>query len=506
MPDEPRAPGPTPNTPHRQNTAVTIPDPPTPEDLPASLAGYRIDRILGGGAMSTVYLAHHPSLPQWAALKVIPAERAADPTIRTRFVHEADTTAQLAHPNVVAIYGRGETEDGQLWMAMQYVPGTDAEAALQAGTMTPQRALRIVEQVAQVLDYAHQRSVVHQDIKPSNILLGDHTQPERVLLTDFGAAVTTRTTDPTKGPLVASIAYAAPEVILGEPIDGRADVYSLGCTLFRLLTGHYPFPVEGTVTDTIAAHLRHPAPRPSELLPWADHRLDDVIATALAKDPRQRFATASQLATAAAAAVAQPADTWPRLPLIGSAAHRRALIPAASLVVITIAALVWLLVPGRPNSASDPATSAPAATTSSAPARPGPAELAGMLPAGYPPGTCTPSPLADPTAAAVLSCGPNADPGGPVSATYSLARTPQALQAALQHVIGSAHAVICPGNIRSPGAWRHLATPNVVQGTLMCAIDAAGPVLAWTNDPHLLLVTARSPSLDQLYTWWTAHS
>ena len=107
-----------------------------PSPLPSSIGGYRIDRVLGGGAMSTVYLARDPDLPQGAALKVLPVEMARHPVIRARFLQEGDTTARLGHPNVVASYGRGETEDGQLWIALQYVQGTDAEASLQAGAMT----------------------------------------------------------------------------------------------------------------------------------------------------------------------------------------------------------------------------------------------------------------------------------------------------------------------------------------------------------------------------------
>jgi serine/threonine protein kinase len=129
---------------------VTEPDPPQSSPILSSIAGYRIERVLGGGAMSTVYLANNRDLPQGAALKVLPVELARNPAIRARFLQESVTTARLGHPNVVAVYGRGETSEGQLWIAMQYVKGTDAEAALQAGAMTPMRTLRIVGEVATV--------------------------------------------------------------------------------------------------------------------------------------------------------------------------------------------------------------------------------------------------------------------------------------------------------------------------------------------------------------------
>lgn len=483
---------------------VTTPDlaTPPPPDMPASIAGYRIDRVLGGGAMSTVYLAQHPTLPQWAALKVLHAELAGDPAARARFVHEGDTTAGLGHPNVVALYGRGATEDGQLWIAMQYVDGVDGEAALQSGAMTPARALHIVEEVAKVLDHAHNRGVVHQDVKPSNILLGDYgTEQERVVLSDFGAALTPHSGDPGDSPMVASLAYAAPEVITGGPVDGRSDVYSLGCTLFRLLTGRYPFPVDGSMADTIAAHLRQTPPRPSQFLPAVDSRLDRVISTALAKDPAHRYATAGQLAAAAHAATATPIQPRPRT---ATPTRTRVIAAGATALALIIGVAAWLL---WPTSALGPATPSPiSASTNAAPTREDLARLTSLLPAGYSPGACHPAPASDRGVVAVLSCGPNGDPGGPASATYALARTPEDLQAALQRVIRSARTVICTGNIQSPGGWRHLATPTVTQGTVFCGIGVAGPLLAWTNDPQLLLATTQSPNADPLYTWWAAHS
>jgi serine/threonine protein kinase len=372
---------------------VATPDPatPPPPDMPASIAGYRIDRVLGGGAMSTVYLAHHPTLPQWAALKVLHAEFAENPATRARFVNEGNTTAGIGHRNVVAPYGRGVTEDGQLWIAMQYVNGTDAEAALRAGAMTPPRTLHIVDEVAKVLDYVHRRGVVHQDVKPSNILLGERgAEQERVVLSDFGAALTAQSGDPADSPMVASLAYAAPEVITGGPVDGRADVYSLGCTLFRLLTGRYPFPVDGTMADTITAHLRQAPPRPSDFLPWADSRLDRVISTALAKDPDHRYATAGRLAAAVHVAAAKPIQPRPR-PATAPRTLVIAVVVAA--VALIIGAAVWLLLP---TPSPDPAAPSPTVTsTKAAPTRDELARLTRLLPAGYSPGTCRSAPAAD---------------------------------------------------------------------------------------------------------------
>jgi serine/threonine-protein kinase len=271
----------------------------------AMVGGYRIERELGVGGMGSVYLASHPTLPRHDALKVLSRELSRDPDFRTRFTREADVAASLDHPQVVAVYNRGQTDDGQLWIAMQFVDGTDADAALRAGAMTPARAVHIVTQVAKALDFAHAHNVVHRDVKPANFLLSGPAGPdERVLLGDFGIARALDDVGLTAtGAVMATIAYAAPEVLSGTPFDGRADIYSLGCTLFRLLTGKTPFSGSNGPAATMMAHLQHPPPRVTDMVPSLPAALDQVIAVAMAKDPRQRFGSASALAAAASAAL-----------------------------------------------------------------------------------------------------------------------------------------------------------------------------------------------------------
>ncbi len=272
---------------------------------PGSLfAGYRIERVLGGGGMGTVYLARNPDLPRSEALKVLNAELSNDADFRARFIREADVASALDHPNIVSIHQRGEFE-GQLWIAMQFVDGTDANAASKAGTMTPARAVHILGEVAKAVDYAHQRGVVHRDIKPANFLLSGPIGPdERVLLGDFGIA---RAFDDagltTTGSVTATVAYAAPEVLAGQPFDGRADLYSLACSLFRLLTGQPPYPTTNGSAAVIAAHLHAPPPKVTDVVPSLSTQLDQVIATAMAKDPAERFASARHFADAAAEAL-----------------------------------------------------------------------------------------------------------------------------------------------------------------------------------------------------------
>ena len=271
------------------------------------VSGYRIERALGSGGMGTVYLAADPVLPRSVALKVLSTELSVDATFRARFLREADLAATLDHPNIVSVYSRGESESGQLWIAMQYVPGSDAQQECDAGRMTPARAVRIVGEVAKALDYAHRKGLVHRDVKPANFLLGE--DDERILLADFGIA---RALDDAvaltgTGAVMATVAYAAPEMLVpGEaPVDGRADVYALGCALYRMLSGQTPYASSGGVPAVLAAHLYAPPPTLSAASPGLPAALDVVIATAMAKDPTQRYPTAGALAAAAAAALEQ---------------------------------------------------------------------------------------------------------------------------------------------------------------------------------------------------------
>lgn len=500
------------------------------------VAGYRIERVLGTGGMGTVYLAKNPILPRHDALKVLGAELSRDPDFCDRFVREADIASVLDHPNIVSIYTRGETDDGQLWIAMQFVPGTDAEAALRAGSMTPSRAIRIVGEVAKALDYAHQRNVVHHDVKPANFLLSKEVgEDEKVLLGDFGVA---RALDDVgvsvDGSLMATLAYAAPEVISGGQIDGRADLYSLACTLFRMLTGKKPFFEAHDMAEVMQAHLHQEPPRISQHLSWLAPHLDRVIAKALAKDPAQRFQSARQFANAADAAlredmppVAQappgpgPRASRPHPPTVDhvrGVPHAALRTPkpmlvlgAAALGAVALGAVIfWLLRPSptTPNSSimTTPSSTTSVSTGADAETQ---ARLNQLLPPGYPSGACTPIPPLQ-GALAKVSCDRNTDPGGPPSATYTLLRDNTALRAAFDDAIQNASVVNCPGAIQSPGPWRRNATPNVVSGTLVCAIQQGRPTVNWTDDADLLFSAAQSgpggPTLEQLYAWWSAHS
>ncbi|WP_198347269.1 serine/threonine-protein kinase [Nocardia terrae] len=263
-----------------------------------NFAGYVIERELGRGGMGSVYLARHPRLPRWIALKVLNSEYHGDSETHARFEREADLAARLNHPGVVTVYDRG-VEDGRLWIAMQYVDGVEAEAM---GEMSPEQAVEIVTATADALDYAHRVGVLHRDVKPANIMLARETREQQagVLLTDFGIARlqedTGRLTG--SGSVMATLAYAAPEQLQNQPVGPRSDQYSLACTLFRLLTGVPLFPASD-LGAIVKAHLYDKPPRAAGIRPELPAALDAVLARALAKDPEQRYPSCLEFAAAA---------------------------------------------------------------------------------------------------------------------------------------------------------------------------------------------------------------
>lgn len=273
----------------------------------AVVGGYRIIRVLGSGGMGAVYLARHPSLPRRDALKILNEQLSGDPEFRARFQREGSLAASLDHPNIVAVHNRGE-EDGRLWIAMQYVPGTDAaeEAKRNPAAMHPRRVMHIISEVGKGLDYAHRCRLLHRDIKPANFLLSDSPDDdgERVLLTDFGVAksVEDKQDLTATGRFVATVAYASPEQLLGHRLDHRSDIYSLGCSAYRLLTGQNPYP--STVPAVVMmGHLQEPPPSISSVRPDLPAALDHVFAKVLAKDPHDRYGSCREFVADAEAAL-----------------------------------------------------------------------------------------------------------------------------------------------------------------------------------------------------------
>ena len=319
----------------------------------AIFAGYTIVRLLGSGGMGEVYLAQHPRLPRRDALKVLPEAMTDDSEFRERFNREAELAATLFHPHIVGVHDRGEFE-GQLWIAMDYVDGTDAAQLVRDGYpagMPEHDACAIVTAVAGALDYAHQRGLLHRDVKPANILL---THPEdgerRILLADFGVArqladisglTATNLT-------VGTVAYAAPEQLMGLDIDGRADQYALAATAFHLLTGLPPYQHSNPVA-VISQHLNAAPPKLSDRRPDLAS-MDQVLSTALAKSPDQRYGRCRDFAAALSERVSgasmsdreTEAGITTAAPAPGRRRWRRKaiVIPAALLTVAIIAAAI----------------------------------------------------------------------------------------------------------------------------------------------------------------------
>jgi Protein kinase domain len=277
-----------------------------------TVAGHRVERFVGRGGMGVVYQAVELSLERTVALKLIAPELAGEPGFRERFIAESKMAASIDHPNVLPVFNAGE-DHGVLFLSMRFVDGDNLRTIVRRdGPLDPRRAADIVAHVASALDAAHARQLVHRDVKPANVLMagGDH-----VYLTDFGlvkdlglTAGHTRT-----GEVLGTLDYVAPERIRGEAVGPWSDVYALGCVLFFLLTGQVVFPLDSPESK-LWAHISDPPPSVSAGGSRVSAAFDDVVRQALAKDPRQRYRTATALAAAALDVVASAKVAGPELP------------------------------------------------------------------------------------------------------------------------------------------------------------------------------------------------
>ncbi|HWH42872.1 MAG TPA: serine/threonine-protein kinase [Usitatibacter sp.] len=265
----------------------------------AMLGRYEVERELGRGAMGRVYRGRDPVIAREVAIKTMVLPRALEPAEREhakqRFLREARAAGRLVHPGIVAIHDAGVEHD-LCYIVMELVEGRDLVAhTKQPGLLPPAKVLSIVERVAEAVDYAHAAGVVHRDIKPANILYAPET--DTVKVTDFGVARIPSSAGPRTASAVGTPSYMSPEQLAGRRIDGRADLFALGVTLYQLLSGRLPFEAESIsqLTAAIASGSHVPLRRHNPALPAG---VEAIVERALEKEAERRFQSGAELAEA----------------------------------------------------------------------------------------------------------------------------------------------------------------------------------------------------------------
>lgn len=266
-----------------------------------TIGHYKIIDVLGAGGMATVYRAHQSNIERDVAVKIMAAAFAQQADFVQRFKQEAALFAKLEHPHILPIYDYGD-EDGHLYLVLRLMEGGSLESLVRKRSVPLSDVAKIMSQIANALDHAHRQSVIHRDMKPNNVLLDKFGN---AYLMDFGIAkILSGARMTATGTLLGTPAYMAPEQWKLDPIDGRVDVYSLGLMLYELLTGNLPFEGE-TPFQFMYAHLHEEVPRLSQKFEGFNEAIDEVILRATAKNPDDRFDTASDLAGAFTEAIQQ---------------------------------------------------------------------------------------------------------------------------------------------------------------------------------------------------------
>jgi serine/threonine-protein kinase len=273
-----------------------------------TVGNYRIEAPIGEGGMGAVYKAVHQQIGNEVAIKVLGLGRETSEKDQARFLTEAKTTAALSHTNIVKVYDF-IIQDGIYYMLMELVEGQSLDKLMsEPGVPLPlPRVAAILSFVARALDYAHNRGVVHRDVKPQNVLIA--REDGRVVLSDFGIAKLTEgtTLDLTRdGATVGTPTYMSPEQASGKPVDGRSDVYSLGVLLYQMVTGKPPF--TGSSMEILSQHVSRAPASPRDLNPNLTRRQETIVLKALEKEAAERFQRAGDLASAFLATITGTAE------------------------------------------------------------------------------------------------------------------------------------------------------------------------------------------------------
>lgn len=266
------------------------------EDLTGKQVGpYQIVAPLGEGGMAAVYKAYQPAMDRYVALKILPRHFASDPQFTSRFQQEARLLAKLQHPHILPIFDFGEM-DGYTYIVMPFIASGTLTDLMHGQPLHLEQIRKVISQVGDALDYAHMCGLIHRDVKPSNVLMDERGN---CLLTDFGLAkiIESSIHITTSGMIMGTPAYMSPEQGLGEKLDARTDIYSLGVILYEMATGRAPYSAE-TPIAVVFKHIHDPLPPPRKLNEALPEALERVILKALAKSPEDRFATANEMVKA----------------------------------------------------------------------------------------------------------------------------------------------------------------------------------------------------------------
>ncbi len=303
-----------------------------PFGIGETVGPYQIIQQLGQGGMATVYKAYHAALDRYVAIKALHPAFMDDPSFLSRFQREARVVARLEHPNIVPIFDYAEHE-GRPYLVMKYIEGETLKASLERSALPPAEILRVVEAVGSALSYAHQRGILHRDVKPSNVLMAADGQ---IYLADFGLARIAQSGELslTSDRMVGTPQYISPEQAMSRPdLDARTDIYSLGVMVYEMVVGRVPFSAD-TPFAVIHDHIYSPLPPPRTINPAVSLAMERVLLKALAKDPPGRFCEAMEFVRAFRVAVNPATDNNPPQPDLVSPvvpADERATLPAATM-------------------------------------------------------------------------------------------------------------------------------------------------------------------------------